>query len=317
MSDDMSLDLPADYPFKSPTTASCLIQALGLSQADAAAFFSVRRDTIKKWQSGKMNMPDVLIDKGFERLSMLSSIAVELAQDYQEYARAEDIYVAYIGLPTREQMRRAMLPEAKGFYEVFFGMIMGHAATSGDDKGLTMAICEPSEDMNDTNIWLPRLVTEDVDWSCISVVNEDAYCVRADKEFYDFLRSELKSGNFTSLGLTEHTLEWASGGPFLDIPYCPDWLYEAHPELSDEQVVLLDTHIRLRIPAYCKKTDDLRLDNEAIMFFVTPDEIVPVFDATESPEDADTNALNASVADLIDEIFGSMDALWAKVREKT
>ena len=317
MSDDMSLDLPNEYPFKGPTTASCLIQALGLSQTDAAVFFSVRRDTIKKWQSGKMNMPEVLLERGFERLSLLMKLAAEIAQDYVEHAHNESIYVAYIGLPTTEQMRRGMLPSSKGFYETFFGMIMAHAQSGDDSKGgLTMAICEPSEDLDSTNMWLPRLLAEDIDWFCISMVDEDDLCVRADPDFYAFLREQLKALKFTAKGKTEQNLEWASGGPFIDIPYLPYWLHEAHPELSEPELELLDTHIRLRIPGYAKTTDQLRGDNEATIFFVGPDGIIPVFDATEGPEDADMNALNAALAQIIDDVFGSMEALWLTVQKQ-
>lgn len=317
MSDDMSLDLPTNYPFKGPTTASCLIQALGLSQADAAVFFSVRRDTIKKWQSGKMRMPDMLLDKGFERLSLLMRLADEIAQDYVEHAHAETIYVAYIGLPSTEQMRRGMLPSSKGFYETFFGMIMSHAQLGENSKGgITMAICEPSEDMNPTNMWIPRLLEEDIDWSCISVVDEGELCVRADPDFYAYLRDQLKAQNFTAKGMTEQNLEWASGGPSIDIPYLPDWLHDAHPELSEQELELLDTHLRIRIPGYAKSTDQLRGDTEATIFFVGPDGIVPVFDASEGPEDADMNALNAALAQIIDDVFGSMDVLRKSVQKQ-
>ena len=304
MSDYMSLELPADYPFKGPTTASCIIHALGLSQADAAVFFSVRRDTIKKWQSGKMRMPDDLLDKAFRRLDLLMHLASEIAHDYEEQAQSDDASFVYIGLPTEEQMRRGMLPRSKGFYETFFGMIMARA------DGISMAVCEPSDDMNATNLWIPRLLEEDVDWSGVSLVDEDDYCVRADHDFYRFLREQLASRNFSASGVSEATWEWTSGGPFLDIPYLPEWLGEAYPELTDAQLSLLDTQIRLKIPGYCKTTELLRSDSEATIFFVGPDGIVPVLDATEGPEDADANALNAALADIIEAEFGTMDGLW-------
>ena len=304
MSDYMSLELPPDYPFKGPTTASCVIHALGLSQADAAIFFSVRRDTIKKWQSGKMRMPDDLPDKAVERLDLLMQLANEIAQEYEEQAHTDSVSLAYIGLPTVEQMRRRMLPRSKGFYETFFGMIMARA------DGIVMAICEPSDDMNATNLWIPRLLEEDVDWSRVSLVEEDEYCVRADHDFYRFLREQLSSRNFSASGIAESTWELTSGGPFLDIPYLPEWLGEAHPELTDEQLSLLDTHIRVKIPGYCKTTEALRSDSEPTISFVGPDGIVPVLDATEGPEDADANALNAALADIIEAEFGTMDGLW-------
>lgn len=65
-------DMPEGYPFKLPTPASTVIARFGFSQKEAAAFYGVRLDTIKKWISGKMEMPDDLLLESYVKLDALS-----------------------------------------------------------------------------------------------------------------------------------------------------------------------------------------------------------------------------------------------------
>lgn len=303
-----------DYPFKLPNEASTLISRFGFSQKEASVFYGVRLDTIKKWISGKMAMPDDLVLESYNKLARLQDFAALVASAYNDLAIEDDgehMAQQYISLPTVTQMRRGFMPVSKGFYESLFADIAAHAYSSGPDDFCYVVPEAPDEEIGTTNFWIRLWVEQDMQME-LCIEREDSVA-RFDVDFYSFLKTELSS--WTNVQTT------FSGGsdlhPYpdevcLDIPYSPDWYGEAH-DLTDEEVALAGTSVRIAISIAGSDTfDDIAGDEQRFILLVEDDEIRPMMEAHEGPEDADLCATNENLALILREVFGSRQALLSK-----
>lgn len=303
------------YPFKLPNEATSLISRFGFSQKEAAVFYAVRLDTIKKWMGGKMAMPDELVIESYVKLARLQDFAADVAAQYNAYAAdvdGEHIANQYISLPTATQMRRAFMPLSKGFYDNLFADVAARAYSAGDDNFCYVVPEEPDEEFGPTNFWIRLWVQQQMQMD-LCIEREDSV-VRFDLDFYDFLKTELTSwinveANFTS----EFDFSPHAEMITLEIPYAPDWYGEAR-DMTDEEVALAGTTVRLAFSIHGSETfDDISSDEQRYIQLVEDDEIRPMMEAVEGPEDADLCATNENLAKVLLSVFGSREALIEKV----
>ena len=306
-------DMPEGYPFKLPTPASTVIARFGFSQKEAAAFYGVRLDTIKKWISGKMEMPDDLLLESYVKLDALSHLMDFIADKYCDQAAdnetCEHMAGQYISLPTIRQMMHGFMPQSKGFFDIFFGGIAAKCYAAGQDRFCYITPCEPDEDLSDTNLWLiPWFESGLVMDMCIEREDE---IIRFDVSLYDYLRSELKSWKNVVVRMPKPEGDdptWDLDEIGLELPYVPDWYAEAH-DLNEEQMTLVDTTVSISLNATgAEDFSDLGAFQSRAIHFVEDNEIRVMMEAFESPRDADLTATNENLAIVLRDVFGTRSA---------
>ncbi len=316
------IPMPENYPFKLPTPASSVISRFGFSQKEAAAFYGVRLDTIKKWMSGRMEMPDDLYLASLVKLDQLSDLATFIAERYCDQAvdneTGEHMSGQYISLPTATQLVQGSFPMSKGFFDNFFADIAAKCYAAGPDRFCYLTPCEPEEDFCETNFWLipwfERGMFMDM---CIE---RDDEIVRFDVSLYDHLRRELETLENAQVSIPEpifaNEIRWRMDNIGIEIPYVPDWYAEAF-DLSDEQLALVNTTVRLSFSESYEGDSadfsDLITWGSPSLHFVEDDEIRPMFEAFESQSDADLTATNENVVKILREVFGTKKALLERI----
>ncbi len=318
----MNIPMPDDYPFKLPTPASSVIARFGFSQKEAAAFYGVRLDTIKKWMSGRMEMPDDLYLASLVKLDKLSSLAAFIASRYCEQAldneTGEHMSSQYISLPTPTQLVRGSFPFSKGFFDAFFADIAARCYAAGAEKFCYLTPCEPEEEFCETNFWLVPWIERGMVMD-VCLEREDEI-VRFDVSLYDHLRKELGTLENVQVNLPKPSsmddFGWRLDTVGIECPYVPDWYAEAH-DLTDEQLALVNTTVRLSVsPSYGEGSNDfsdiIEWQGNAL-HFVEDDEIRPMMEAFESESDADLTATNENLVQVLRDVFGTKKALLERI----
>lgn len=310
-------DNPIDgYPFKLPTEASSLISRFGFSQQEASVFYGVRLDTVKKWLSGKMQMPDELVSESYAKLRTMVDLAEHVAEEYCRLASKSDNggrnTAQYISLPTQEQLRRGFMPMSKGFYDNFFADVASRAYTAEKDRFCYVTPCEPEEEIGDTNFWVLFWVKNGLQMErCIEREDE---IVRFDVDFYPFLEGALRDWRDVTASLIDDFGNGVLNSIVIDIPYMPEW-YGEGGDLTDAELALVSPSLRISLPINGNADfSDVATNQSRVLVLVDDDEIRPMLEGHEGPDDADLNATNVNVAKVFKTVFGSRDALLARVQ---
>lgn len=93
--------------------AAAIINRFGFSRSEAATFWDVREDTVKKWESGKMEMPTTLELTALEQIKDWQSYCERMAAAYNELFKDEP--ETFIGVPTPAEAVEYGVPDSQGF----------------------------------------------------------------------------------------------------------------------------------------------------------------------------------------------------------
>ena len=107
--------------------ASAIFTRFGFSQQEAANCLGVRVDTVKKWMSGKMVMPDDLRSELVTKLIRWEVACDDLAGYFQRVAANGHGTFFYILEPNPETCRVFGLPSSKGFWRATLGRVVAKA----------------------------------------------------------------------------------------------------------------------------------------------------------------------------------------------
>ena len=98
---------------KKLTMASAIMKRFGFSRSEAATFWEVREDTVKKWESGKMEMPTTLELTALQQINDWQGWCKRMATAYDALFKEEP--ETYIAVPMLSEARSFGLPESQGF----------------------------------------------------------------------------------------------------------------------------------------------------------------------------------------------------------
>ncbi len=256
-------------------------------------------------------MPDLLLSQSHSNISAMSELARAVANEYRSVAKVDgQTAMQYIGLPSLEQLRRASLPVSKGFFDNFFADVAAYACGTIDDDYCHIMPCEPSDELNETNFWIARFVERGLQLETCKI---DEEAVGFDMEFYAFLKAELSSRSNASISISNANSVLNGGEIYIDIPYIPDWYY-VDEMMSDADMALVETSVRITLTENGPQDfSDVAAGQTMYIEFVEDNFIRVMLECHEDEMDADLNATNENLADVLKSVFGTRQTLIDKV----
>ena len=150
---------------------------LGLSQSDAAELFSVRLDTVKKWDNGRLFVPETVLNSLFdiseETVRLIQAIAVEI-EDGEE----DEVFLHY---PGKAILLDNNMPPSTGWVDHILGGVIAALPTNH--------VYVKKDAENDVFMWFDL-------WEWSAQKHIDRVTIKDEKQFSRDLARQVKHGTF-------------------------------------------------------------------------------------------------------------------------
>jgi hypothetical protein len=282
---------------KKVTMAAAIINRFGFSRSEAATFWDVREDTVKKWESGKMEMPTTLELTALEQIKDWQGYCERMAVAYNELFKDEP--ETFIGVPTPTEAKEYGIPESQGFIANTVAAICAELAY--DNHQLVLLTSTEATDKNFYreareaafmwmfNFW--ELADMRASLSEVGLAVTDFAVTR--------LRKDLKSPIAATLSTTgKADRKWS-----IRFARAHDAALENADGETDSEA---DEHFEISFTPYeLEKPFDFQYDDEArVRLAMENGQTLDAGLVTDSGA-SDFVALNAAVADMLNELFGT------------
>ncbi len=101
---------------------------LGISQKEASEIFRTRLDTIKKWDNGRLFVPERVLEEMYDLVRQTRKFIAEVVREYT--FREEELSLAeiYLQIPDEVTRERFELPKSQGWIDRVIGGVIGDLA---------------------------------------------------------------------------------------------------------------------------------------------------------------------------------------------
>lgn len=277
--------------------AAAIINRFGFSRSEAAIFWDVREDTVKKWESGKMEMPTALELTALEQIKDWQGYCERMAAAYNELFKDEP--ETFVGVPTPAEAVEYGIPDSQGFIANTVAAICAELAY--DNHQLVLLA---SDDATEKNVYQEAREAAFM-WmfNFAELAELRASLSEVDLAVTDFavtrLRKDLKAPIAAILSTTgKADRKWS-------IRFTR--AHDAALENADgETSRTANEHFEISFTPYePEKPFDFQYDDEArVRLIMENGQTLDAGLVTDSGA-SDFVALNAAVADILNELFGT------------